>query len=145
MGIEVHTRLGRRKTLGDYCTHIVADVYFNDMDVLEAYSHDPQIMVDELTKAIQKHGATIISHNYHVFHGSTGSFSVSPGAFTIVFLLMESHVAIHTWPENKYAAIDVFTCGTSADPVKMVQEIVSLLEGIDTEMLILNRGPFLDI
>lgn len=139
MGIEVHTRLGRRKTLGDYCTHIVADVYFQDMDVLEAYSHDPHIMVEELTKAINKHGGTIISHNYHIFQ------PMSTGAFTIIFMLMESHVAIHTWPENKYAAIDVFTCGSNADPVKMVQEIVTILEGVDTEMMILNRGPFLDI
>jgi S-adenosylmethionine/arginine decarboxylase-like enzyme len=26
-------------------------------------------------------------------------------------VIAESHLAIHIWPENRYAAIDVFTCG----------------------------------
>ncbi|EQD78774.1 S-adenosylmethionine decarboxylase, bacterial/archaeal, partial [mine drainage metagenome] len=26
-------------------------------------------------------------------------------------VIAESHLAIHTWPEYKYAAVDVFTCG----------------------------------
>jgi S-adenosylmethionine decarboxylase len=31
-------------------------------------------------------------------------------------LLAESHISIHTWPENGYAAIDVFTCGDHTMP-----------------------------
>ena len=33
-------------------------------------------------------------------------------------LLAESHISIHTWPENGYAAIDVFTCGEHTMPDK---------------------------
>jgi predicted ester cyclase len=34
-------------------------------------------------------------------------------------LLAESRISIHTWPEKKYAAIDLFMCGT-ADPGRAV-------------------------
>jgi S-adenosylmethionine decarboxylase proenzyme len=37
-------------------------------------------------------------------HGVTG-----------VAVIAESHVAIHTWPEHGYAAIDIFTCNLDAD------------------------------
>lgn len=139
MGIEVHSRVGRRAELDDYCKHVVADAYFEAMDVLEAYSIDPATMVEELSKTIEKFGGNIISHQYHIFGNHYD------GAFTIVFMLKESHVSIHTWPENRYAAIDVFTCGSSADPIKMIQEIVYVLDAVDTEMFILTRGPFLSI
>ena len=26
-------------------------------------------------------------------------------------VISESHLAIHIWPENRYAAVDIFTCG----------------------------------
>lgn len=37
-------------------------------------------------------------------HGVTG--------FAVV---AESHVAVHTWPEHGYAAVDIFTCNLDAD------------------------------
>jgi len=30
-----------------------------------------------------------------------------------VIVIQESHIAIHTWPEHKYVALDIFTCNTS--------------------------------
>ncbi len=30
-------------------------------------------------------------------------------------VITESHFAIHTWPEYEFAAVDVFTCGSSVD------------------------------
>ena len=35
----------------------------------------------------------------------------SPQGFTIVQVLSESHLTIHTAPECSYAGIDIFTCG----------------------------------
>jgi len=28
-----------------------------------------------------------------------------------VAVLAESHISIHTWPDSRYAALDVFMCG----------------------------------
>ena len=33
------------------------------------------------------------------------------GAITVVLILAESHLSIHTWPEEDLIAIDLFSCG----------------------------------
>ena len=44
--------------------------------------------------------------------------SVHAVGVTGLALLAESHISIHTWPENGYAAVDVFTCGDHTMPEK---------------------------
>ena len=34
-----------------------------------------------------------------------------PQGVTVLVLLAESHISIHTWPEKGTAAVDIFTCG----------------------------------
>jgi S-adenosylmethionine decarboxylase len=41
-----------------------------------------------------------------------------PQGITGVVLLAESHIAIHSWPEHNYVAVDIFTCGQKAFPEK---------------------------
>ena len=54
-------------------------------------------------------------------------------------LLEESHISIHTWPEHKYAAIDVFSCNDF--DVEMVKSVLSSLLNSDTITTnILKRG-----
>jgi S-adenosylmethionine decarboxylase proenzyme len=33
-----------------------------------------------------------------------------PQGFTMLFLLSESHISIHTFPERDYFALDIYTC-----------------------------------
>lgn len=33
------------------------------------------------------------------------------GAITLVLVLAESHLSLHTWPEDSLVAIDLFSCG----------------------------------
>ena len=40
----------------------------------------------------------------------------SPQGVSGVVVISESHLAIHTWPEFGYAAVDIFTCGQTVDP-----------------------------
>ncbi len=59
--------------------------------------------------------ATILNSYIHRFepHGVSG-----------VVVLAESHISIHTWPEEGYCAIDIFMCG-GHDPnlaIKVLQE-----------------------
>ena len=65
-----------------------------------------------LLQAAREAGATVVTSTFHTFnpHGVSG-----------VVVIAESHIAIHTWPERGYAAIDVFTCGNSALPEKAVE------------------------
>lgn len=47
---------------------------------------------------------TVINSTFHHF---------SPYGVSGVVVIQESHLAIHTWPEYGYAAVDIFTCGTT--------------------------------
>ncbi|MDD5347531.1 MAG: adenosylmethionine decarboxylase [Candidatus Omnitrophica bacterium] len=45
-----------------------------------------------------------------------------PGqGITGVLVLAESHIAIHTWPEHDYIAVDLFTCGRHTQPHKALE------------------------
>jgi S-adenosylmethionine decarboxylase proenzyme len=61
------------------------------------------------------------------------------GAFTALYLLAESHLSIHTWPEHKYIALDVFTCGDSNTQL-IVDKIIEYFEPKNTKMITLERG-----
>lgn len=55
-----------------------------------------------MVEAAEKAGATVINSTFHHF---------SPYGVSGVVVIQESHLAIHTWPEFGYAAVDLFTCG----------------------------------
>ncbi len=50
------------------------------------------------------------------------------GGVSVIALVLESHIAIHTWPDYKYATVDVYTCGERGDPWKAFNYIVEKLQ-----------------
>ncbi|ABP50333.1 MULTISPECIES: adenosylmethionine decarboxylase [Pyrobaculum] len=46
---------------------------------------------------------------------------------SVIALVLESHIAIHTWPTYKFATVDVYTCGEHSDPMSAFRYIVSQL------------------
>ena len=49
-----------------------------------------------------------------------------PYGLTALGLLSESHISIHTWPERRFVAIDVFTCGQRCDPAAAYEVFVDV-------------------
>lgn len=64
-----------------------------------------------LIRAARASGATVLHSYMHPFGRRKGVSGV--------VVLAESHIAIHTWPERSYAAVDAFMCG-ACDPYKAV-------------------------
>ena len=64
----------------------------------------------------------------------------SPQGLTGVVLLAESHVAIHSWSEFNYVAIDVFTCGDWAKPYKALQYLKKIFKPKKVEIKEIKRG-----
>lgn len=62
-------------------------------------------------------------------HGVTG-----------VAIIAESHVAVHTWPEHGYAAVDIFTCNLDADVDAGVEAITRHLMPTRTQVMEVRRG-----
>ena len=44
-----------------------------------------------------------------------------PQGVTGYALLAESHISIHTWPENGIAKCDIFTCNSKNDPMAALE------------------------
>jgi S-adenosylmethionine decarboxylase len=55
-------------------------------------------------------------------------FGGAKGGVSALALILESHIAIHTWNEFRYATVDVFTCGDKSDPMLAFDHIVSRLK-----------------
>ena len=82
-------------------THWLIDCYGVDAARLA----DASMLEAMLCAAAADAGARKLFQHFHRFD-STGESGV-----TGVVLLAESHITIHTWPERRFAAIDLFLCG----------------------------------
>ena len=47
---------------------------------------------------------------------------------SVVGIVLESHITIHTWPEFSFATVDVYSCGKHTDPKKSFDFIAEQLE-----------------
>ncbi len=59
---------------------------------------------------------------------------------TALALLAESHIAIHTWPELGYAAVDLFACGERARPWAGCAYLVQKLQARRYSLRTIRRG-----
>ena len=59
---------------------------------------------------------------------------------SIVAIILESHITIHTWPEFDYATVDVYSCGAHTDPVTAFNYIVEALDPVRVERGIADRS-----
>ena len=79
-------------------SQVVLDLY----DCETTHLDDLEWVKTTLVNAALAAGATIVQTVFHKF---------APWGISGVVVIAESHLAIHIWPENRYAAVDVFTCG----------------------------------
>ena len=90
------------------------------------------ILVEEAMVAAAKiAGATVVEAHFHEFK------PIGVSGFVVI---TESHLAIHTWPEHRYAAVDIFTCGQVLQPERAAQELVERFECKSSTMFEVKRG-----
>lgn len=108
---------------------ILVEYYDCNSEIINDVSQIESILLE----ATRKSQASIISHNFHKFspHGVSGTVVIA-----------ESHVAIHTWPEYGYAAVDIFTCGETIDPWIIQEHIKERFESKNVSSLEMKRGMF---
>lgn len=98
---------------------------------------DPERLADlehiqaSMLAAAEASGATVVGHNFHPF---------SPWGVSGVVIISESHLAIHTWPEHSYAAVDLFTCGGDVDPWLAYEVLREALGAEHGSAVALERG-----
>jgi S-adenosylmethionine decarboxylase len=82
--------------------------------------HDAARIRRALRRAVDDSGARLIRLQLHHFGPRRG--------VTGVALLAESHISIHTWPERRYAALDIFMCGDGCSPQKALKALEEALQ-----------------
>ncbi len=97
--------------------HIYANLYECNVSVIS----DEKKLSEIVKKAAELANAILYELKVWKFGGSKGGVSV-------IGLVLESHIAIHTWPKYKFATVDVYTCGAHTDPWKAFRYIVSQLK-----------------
>lgn len=80
--------------------HLILDLYGCDPGILDDYEELERLLETALNMA----GATILRIFGEKFQ---------PQGVTLLALLAESHASIHTWPCERYCAVDLYTCGTA--------------------------------
>ncbi|MGZ9585151.1 adenosylmethionine decarboxylase [Paenibacillus marinisediminis] len=107
--------------------HVAVDTWGVDFDLL----NDADFLQSQLVEAAEACGATVLSVQSKQFE---------PQGATVLVLLSESHLSIHTYPERKFAAIDCYTCGETVDPQLAIDYLVSVLKPEKTYAKKLVRG-----
>lgn len=78
--------------------HLIAEFYGCDPSVL----NNVESIREGMLAAAEVVGATVVGETFHAF---------TPQGVSGTVVIAESHLSIHTWPENGYVATDIYTCG----------------------------------
>ena len=89
--------------------HVVLDIWGCTFEELNDVSHAIKFIMQVVKDA-----------DMHMLNMSFKKFE--PQGLTVIGLLSESHISIHTYPEHGYAAIDLFTCGDNSTPVEAIEK-----------------------
>jgi S-adenosylmethionine decarboxylase len=88
-----------------------------------------------LIEAAKRAHATIVDVVFHEFN---------PFGISGVVVIAESHLSIHTWPEYRYAAVDIFSCGDTLKPDVAATYLVEQFGAERASVVELHRGMFLN-
>ncbi|MHB1112358.1 MAG: adenosylmethionine decarboxylase [Acidovorax defluvii] len=106
----------------------------------------PQRMLDAAalslacTDAVRAAGLQAVDQLFHTFP----STAQGPGGVTATVLLAESHLCVHTWPEQNAVTLDVYVCNFGADhSVKaqaLMDALLALFDPAEVQRHALQRG-----
>ena len=91
---------------------------------------DLSYLENVLINSCKEMKATILKISSHKF---------DPQGITIVILLAESHISLHSFPEKNYCAVDCFTCG-DMEPIVGINFILKELNLKDFKIKEIIRG-----
>ncbi len=110
--------------------HLLLELFDCDSDAI----NNLEAVKGALIEAAKRAQATIVDVVFHEFN----PFGVSG-----VVVIAESHLSIHTWPEYRYAAVDVFSCGDVLQPEIAVTYLVEQFGAERSSIVEMQRGIFL--
>jgi len=107
--------------------HLLVELHGCDPEALKSID----LIRETMISAARVANATIVGVSFHEF---------SPFGVSGVVVIAESHLSIHTWPEYRYAAVDIFTCGDQLRPEIAADYITLKLRCKNASLVELRRG-----
>jgi len=107
--------------------HVAVDTWGVDFDLL----NNAEFLQAQMVEAAESCGATVLSVQSKQFE---------PQGATVLVMLSESHLSIHTYPERGFAALDCYTCGETVDPQLAIDYMIAVLKPTKTHAKKLVRG-----
>jgi len=127
-GPERKRRVSRLNALG---RHLLLELFDCDLDAINNLESVKQTLVEAARRA----QATIVDVVFHEFN---------PFGISGVVVIAESHLSIHTWPEYRYAAVDIFSCGDTLQPDVAANYLVEQFGAERTSVVEMQRGMFIN-
>lgn len=113
-----------KETIGK---HYILELYDCPFETLDCEA----VAAEAVREACQVGGLTLLNLQSHKFE---------PQGVTLLGLLSESHISVHTWPEHGYAAVDVFTCSDTCNTAKACDALARRLGASSRELSVVDRG-----
>ncbi len=117
-------RPGEEPSLG---SHLLVELYGCDGRLLETEEY----VGDTMRMAAEQSKATVVEQSFHEF---------KPYGVSGAVIIQESHYTIHTWPEHKYAAVDLFYCGGTVLVHRAVEVLQERFQPQRIKFLVVRRG-----
>ena len=111
----------------EFGSHFIIELINCSPDKLRKVRDVKRIMGE----VVRKSKSTMVEASFHQFQ---------PEGVSGMFLIKESHIAIHTWPEERYAAADIFTCGQEMDPYIAIEVMKEKFEAKEVRYQVIQRG-----
>lgn len=108
-------------------SHLLIELFGCDPNSLKAEDDVADAMVD----AARESKATIVADSFHEF---------KPYGVSGAVIIQESHYTIHTWPEHRYAAVDLFYCGGTVRVEQAIDVLRARFRPERIKYLIVRRG-----
>ncbi|MEM5820810.1 MAG: adenosylmethionine decarboxylase [Candidatus Aenigmatarchaeota archaeon] len=108
--------------------HVFGSLYDCDEEILK----NEEMLIEIVKKSAEIANSKLISIYSYKFDGG--------GGVSVIAIVAESHISIHTYPEYRYALVDVFTCGSHTEPEKAFDYIVKELKAKSVSKKIENRS-----
>ncbi len=104
--------------------HLTADCH--DCRCATHWLTDAQTIGAACLRAVRATGLEPVGQLVHTFPATARG----PGGVTATVLLAESHLCLHTWPEQRAATLDVYVCNFGADHSAKAKAVMDALEAV---------------
>lgn len=89
--------------------HLTADLH--DCACAPHWLTDASALGERCIEAVAQAGLQAVAQLFHTFPATQHG----PGGVTATVLLAESHLCVHTWPEQRAVTLDVYVCNFGGD------------------------------